>query len=173
VRHHALGQNVDKKRVRREVSALEWRSPTTTALVALPRGSRYAAVLTVMPVIAFADYLADEVEMYVHGLRGFGFEVVPVTAEEPAEAAEIIRNTPCAAVVTRILPAKFGIKLIQALRARAITGYLPIVVITSFPSAQLRDEARAAGATDVLLLPQTPEQIARAVRRAIHHTPAA
>ena len=126
-----------------------------------------------MPAIAFADYLPDEVEMYVHGLRAFGFDVVPVTADRVEDAAAMIRHTHCDAVVTRILPARFGIKLVEMLRSEAATSYLPVVVITSFPSAQLHDEARSAGASDVLLLPQSPEQIARAVRRAIHRAPAA
>jgi two-component system phosphate regulon response regulator PhoB len=126
-----------------------------------------------MPLIALADYLPDEVEMYVEGLRRFGFEVLPVETEQATEAAKTIGNVPCDAVVTRILPCKFGIELLRALRGDDRTKDLPVIVITSFPSPALHDEARAAGATDVLLLPQTPEHIARAVQRLIHRSPAA
>jgi CheY-like chemotaxis protein len=126
-----------------------------------------------MAVIALADYLPEEVEMYAEGLRRFGLDVVPVTTEQPAEAAESIRSMPCDAVVTRILPSKFGIELLHALRQDARTKYLPAIVITSLISRSLHDEARAAGATEVLLLPQTPEQIAKAIARLIQRSPAA
>jgi DNA-binding response OmpR family regulator len=120
-----------------------------------------------------ADYLPDELEMYTQGLRARGLTVVPVVTRDCSAAAEIISRTPCAAVVTRILPDRFGIDLTRRLRAALTTARLPIVVITSLSSDDLRLEARAAGATDVLLLPQTPEQVARAVKRAIKHAPAA
>lgn len=126
-----------------------------------------------MLVIAFADYLTEEVEMYAQGLRAFGVRVVPVVGDVVADAAKTIANTPCDAVVTRILPAHFGIELIRALRGNPKTEHLPALVITSFPVPQLHEEARAAGATAVVLLPQTPEQLATAIRQLVRRTPAA
>ena len=126
-----------------------------------------------MDVVAFADYLLEEVEMYVHGLCRFGVQALPVSGTDVGAATVVIRNRRCDAVVTRILPAQFGIRLIRALNATPTTAHLPVVVIVSYPLPQLLDEARRAGATEVLLLPQTPEQLAHVVRRAIRQEPAA
>ena len=68
-----------------------------------------------MPVVAFADYLLDEIEMYAEGLGAFGVRVVPVTGDDAAEAAKAIRNAHVDAVITRIMPERFGINLIRAL----------------------------------------------------------
>ena len=127
----------------------------------------------IMVVVAFSDYLLDEVEMYAEGLRTFGVRVVPVIGDVAIQAANTIANTACDAVITRILPGHFGIELVRAMRADEKTAHLPVLVITSLPPPPLPEAERETGAPEVLLLPQTPEQLARAIRRLLRHRPAA
>ena len=117
--------------------------------------------------IVIVDYIRDELEMYVEGLGAHGLSVVPIEAKTVDQAAAAIEHTPCAAVVTRIMPERFGIDLIRRLRVNPATARLPVVVISSLPVPSVHEEAREAGAAEVLLLPQTPDSVADAVKRAI------
>jgi DNA-binding response OmpR family regulator len=116
------------------------------------------------PLVVIADCVLDEMELYCIGLEFRGFRCVPITADDAARAAELVLDSEPDAVVTRLLPGLFGVSLTRLLRADPRTATIPIVAITSLPKADLHAEARAAGADDVLLLPQSPDQIAEVLR---------
>jgi DNA-binding response OmpR family regulator len=124
------------------------------------------------PVIALADPLPDEAEMYAASLWHEGFDVRIITTSDAAAAATEIHDIVPDAVLTRILPRRFGIDLVIQLRRDPLLADRPVLVITSltYHEAELRD-ARAAGATEVLLLPQTAEDLAHLIRGYLRRAP--
>jgi DNA-binding response OmpR family regulator len=125
---------------------------------------RLASVVTRFR-IALADAFHDEAEMYAAALEHYGFAVHPIeTADVTLACAAIVRLRPDA-VLTRILPGRFGIDLVRRLRADVTMARRPIVIFTSLAHSDVLDEARGCGATDVLLLPVGVDDIAQILRR--------
>jgi DNA-binding response OmpR family regulator len=122
------------------------------------------------PVIALADAFHDEAEMYAASLQHEGFDVRIITTSDVAAAARQIHDIAPDAVLTRILPRRFGIELVTQLRRDPRMANRPVLVITSltYHENELRD-AKAAGATEVLLLPQTAEDLAHMIRGYLRH----
>lgn len=63
------------------------------------------------------------------------------------------------------LPSLGGLKLLGRLRAEATYNSLPIVLLSSWDSPQVRQQARLLGATDYLLKPTSLEEMNRVVAR--------
>jgi len=138
----------------------------------LRRGDRYPVrnLLVVGAVvkrfrIALADAFHDEAEMYAASLAPYGFEVHPIETANVVRASEIILRLYPDAVVTRILPGRFGIELVRVLRTNVVMTTVPMVILTSLAHTPLLEEARCCGATEVLLLPVTADEIANLLRR--------
>lgn len=103
--------------------------------------------------------------MYAASLEHYGFEVHPIqTADALLASGTVLRLYPDA-VLTRILPGRFGIDLVRILRTNAVMSTLPIFILTSLAHSKILEEARTCGATDVLLLPVGAEEIAQTLRR--------
>jgi len=120
--------------------------------------------------IALADAFHDEAEMYAAALEHYGFEVHPIeTADVTLAFAAIIRLRPDA-VLTRILPGRFGIDLVRRLRADVAMARRPILIFTSLAHSDILQEARFCGATDVLLLPVGVDEITQILRRHLVRT---
>jgi len=115
--------------------------------------------------IALADAFHDEAEMYAASLEHYGFQVHPIQTGDVRLASNMILRLAPDAVVTRILPGRFGIDLVRVLRANGAMTTLPIFILTSLAHSPLLEEARRCGATEVMLLPVTSEQIAQVLRR--------
>lgn len=116
--------------------------------------------------IALADAFHDEAEMYAASLEHYGFEVRRFeTADVTLVCTAILRLQPDA-VLTRILPGRFGIELVRRLRADRQMATRPILILTSLAHSDILEEAHHCGATDVLLLPATADDIAARLR---HH----
>lgn len=105
--------------------------------------------------------------MYDQALTFMGFRVQLAVTGDPQVAADAALLTQPDIVLTRILPGVFGIELIRLLRRSDAMPNVPIVVLTSLGQPAMHNLAREAGATDVLLLPKTPEQVATALHAAI------
>jgi DNA-binding response OmpR family regulator len=75
-------------------------------------------------------------------------------------ASETILRLSPDAVLTRILPKRFGIELVRALRTNVVMTTVPIVILTSLGHSRILEEARCCGATEVLLLPVGADEIA-------------
>ncbi len=122
------------------------------------------------PLIALADAFHDEAEMYAMSLEHQGFDVRTVTTVDVTRAAKQIRQIAPDVVLTRILPGRFGIELVTLLRRDPIMADRPLLIITSLTNHMnvLRD-ARACGATEVLLLPKSAEDLADVIRGHLLH----
>ena len=116
-------------------------------------------------VVAIADPFPDESELYhmAFGSSGFGLHTLPT--HDAGVAARSVLDSGAHLVVTRILPGKFGISLVRALRAETKTSHVPVLVLTTYPSQALHVEAQDAGADDLLLLPVDPDEL---IKRARH-----
>jgi DNA-binding response OmpR family regulator len=68
-------------------------------------------------------------------------------------AVAVIVAAPADLVITRILPGTFGIRLVETLKRQPATCGMPLVVLTTYISRNIADQARRAGADEVLLLP--------------------
>lgn len=116
-------------------------------------------------VVAIADPFPDEAELYHMAFASSGFALHALPTHDADVAARSAVDARAHLVVTRILPGKFGISLVRALRAEPKTADIPVLVITTYPSPALHVEARDAGADDLILLPLNPDEL---VRRARH-----
>jgi CheY-like chemotaxis protein len=117
------------------------------------------------PIVALADCYRDEMDLYTWSLEALGYTVVPVDSDDAVDAAATIVRIKPDIVVTRIRPGRFGIDLTWLLRRTAAGSDIPVLAITTYTDARLHHEARAAGVSDVHLLPLLPEALVAAVRK--------
>jgi len=94
--------------------------------------------------------------LYSYMLAAGGYKVKAVRNGLEA-LAEIQVNRPDVIVTDIIMPGLSGLELIEAVRSNDELADLPVVAITSFGES-IREEARAAGATDSI---DKPTEIAR------------
>ncbi len=110
--------------------------------------------------IALADAFDEEAEMYAASLEHYGFDVYLIQTGDVLLASETILRLSPDAVLTRILPKRFGIELVRVLRTNVVMTTVPIVILTSLGHSKILEEARCCGATEVLLLPVGADEIA-------------
>ena len=115
--------------------------------------------------IALADAFHEEAEMYAAALAHYGFDVRPIRTGDVVLAFDAIRRLEPDAILTRILPGRFGIELVQRLRTDVSMASRPILILTSLAHSDVLEEARNCGANEVMLLPATPDEIAQRLRR--------
>jgi CheY-like chemotaxis protein len=90
----------------------------------------------------------DSRELYGYMLAAAGYKVQAVSNGLEA-LAEIQVNRPDVVVTDILMPVLNGLDLIAAIRSSDEFADLPVVAITSYGD-KLREEARAAGATDAI-----------------------
>jgi len=95
-------------------------------------------------------------------LEGEGYEVRTATDGVRALATIAAEGMPGAAILDVEMPRLGGLDVCRFLRMQS--AVLPIVVVTALDDA--RDEAFAAGATDVLPKPSDPDRLLAALARA-------
>jgi CheY-like chemotaxis protein len=98
----------------------------------------------------------DARELYVYMLASAGYRVSAVSNGLEA-LADIQVNRPDMIVTDILMPVLSGLDLIVAVRSDNELVDLPVVAITSF-GEKIREQARAAGATDAI---DKPTDIAR------------
>ena len=112
-----------------------------------------------MTTILLAHAGTDDRRMYAEYLRAFGFRVKEVATTDAA----LSEASSCRLLVTGLLvPGSMdGVELIRCVRARDAS--LPILVVTACAVERIREAARAAGCTQLLLKPCFPERLIEAV----------
>ena len=110
----------------------------------------------------------DERTLYGYMLTAAGYKVQAVSNGLEA-LAEIQVNRPDVIVTDILMPVLNGLDLIAAVRSNDELADLPIVVITSFGD-NLREEVRAAGATDVIDKSTDLERMREAIEAAVPHS---
>ena len=114
--------------------------------------------------ILLVDPDDDSRTMYREWLQQAGCDVVEAIDGREALAEALIR--PPALVISEIrLPFIDGLALCEILRRDHATARIPILVVTSDGRTAELAQARAAGASAVLVKPATPEQLLEESRR--------
>lgn len=90
-----------------------------------------------------------------------------ITAESGAQALEKMREQDYDMVFTDIkMPGMSGIELTEQIKAQQ--PWMPVVIVTGFGSKDNEARARAAGVSDFLNKPLSPEMIEQSAERAMH-----
>ena len=110
----------------------------------------------------------DERALYGYMLAAAGYKVQAVSNGLEA-LAEIQVNRPDVIVTDIQMPVLNGLDLIAAVRSNDELADLPVVVITSF-GEDIREEARAAGATDVINKSTEMERMREVIDAAASHS---
>jgi two-component system, cell cycle response regulator DivK len=110
---------------------------------------------------------ADERALFGYMLALAGYKVKVVSNGLEA-FAEIQVDRPDVIVTDIAMPVLSGLDLITALRSNDELADLPVVAITSF-GEKLREEARAAGATDSIDKPTELERMREVINAAVSH----
>ncbi|MBA2720118.1 MAG: PAS domain S-box protein [Chloroflexi bacterium] len=97
-------------------------------------------------------------------LERFGYRVI--VAGHPDEALEMFHSTPVAVLVTDVvMPGRSGIELANVIRAS--NPSLPVVFMSGYASAAIDQQGALDGGDVYLPKPFTPDDLARAVARAL------
>jgi CheY-like chemotaxis protein len=106
--------------------------------------------------VLLVDDDIDSRALYGYMMAAIGYKVQAVSNGLEA-LAEIQVNRPDVVVTDILMPVLDGLDLIAAIRSNDEFADLPVVAITTYGD-NLKDEARAVGATDVI---DKPTEIAR------------
>ena len=99
-------------------------------------------------------------------LTDAGYEVVG--AEDGTRAYEVARGSQFDMVLSDVnMPSMDGIGLVEKLRALPEYRLVPIVMLTTESSAEMKARARAAGATGWIVKPFDPARLIGAVKRVL------
>jgi CheY-like chemotaxis protein len=107
----------------------------------------------------------DTRALYGYMLASAGYKVKAVRNGLEA-LAEIQVNRPDVIVTDIAMPVFSGLDLIVAVRSNDELADLPVVAITSF-GEKLREQARAAGATDAIDKPTEPARMREVIDAAV------
>lgn len=89
-----------------------------------------------------------------------------ITAQDGEKALKIIGDKEVDLIVTDILmPNMDGIELIKNLRERSASKFVPILVISTEGSTDIKNSGKEAGATGWIIKPFQPEVLHSAVKK--------
>ncbi len=115
--------------------------------------------------------MVDDVPTNVQVVRAFlaeeGFDNFISTTDAAEAVATIYREEPAILLLDLMMPHVSGIEILATLRADKQYSRLPILILTSTESRELKSEALRLGATDFLAKPVDPEDLVPRVRNAL------
>lgn len=101
-------------------------------------------------MIVLADNDPFIVRAYKAGLEEAGYVVI-VAEDGEAALTQIRALRPNAVIMELILPVQDGFTVLKTLKADPTTDTIPVLVLTNLSQEADANEARAAGAADVLI----------------------
>ena len=97
-------------------------------------------------------------------LRAAGYEVVE--AVDGQAGLDRLVEIEIHAVVTDLnMPVMDGLVMIERVRSNPRTSAMPVLMVTTESSAEMREKGRAAGATGWITKPYAPQKLLSSVRR--------
>ena len=97
-------------------------------------------------------------------LRAAGYEVVE--AEDGQAGLDRLVETEIHAVVTDLnMPVMDGLMMTERVRTNPQTAALPVLMVTTETSPEMRQRGRTAGATGWITKPYAPQKLVSSVRR--------
>ena len=116
--------------------------------------------------ILAVDDSASIRRMVQYTLKGAGYDVIE--AADGQEGLERAKGTLVNLVLTdQNMPRMDGLTLIRSLRAMPDYRNVPILVLTTESSAEMKSQGRAAGATGWLVKPFAPKGLVDVVKQVI------
>jgi two-component system chemotaxis response regulator CheY len=117
-------------------------------------------------VILAVDDSASMRQMVRFTLQGAGYEVVQ--AADGVEALEYAKSNPAHLVITDVnMPRMDGITLVKELRELPHYKGIPMLVLTTESSQDVKARGKQAGATGWIVKPFNPEQLLATVSRVL------
>jgi two-component system, chemotaxis family, chemotaxis protein CheY len=112
-----------------------------------------------MTTVLAVDDSASMRQMLAYTLRQGGYEVIE--AGDGAEALKRLESSHDVRVVVtdQNMPHLDGLSLTRALRAQERWAKVPVLILTTESSPEIKREGRAAGATGWLMKPFEPQQL--------------
>lgn len=99
-------------------------------------------------------------------LRGGPYQCLE--AEDGAQALEVLAGQTVACVISDLhMPKMDGFELLRRLRQDPKHRFTPVLILTTDRVDENREALRQAGATGILSKPITPDQLTKAVERAV------
>lgn len=106
-------------------------------------------------------------QMIAFTLAGAGYRVIE--AEDGLDALDKLRNCTVDLVLTdQNMPRMDGLALTRSLRAAGTHQHVPILILTTESSNEMKQAGRAAGATGWLVKPFDPARLIEVVRKVVH-----
>ena len=97
-------------------------------------------------------------------LRAAGYEVVE--AEDGQIALDRLLEMEIHAVVTDLnMPVMDGLEMTERVRTNPQTSAMPVLMVTTESSPEMREKGRVAGATGWITKPYAPQKLVSSVRR--------
>jgi len=117
--------------------------------------------------ILTADDSASMRQMIGFTLRQAGYEVVEAVDGKDA-LAKLESGTSVGLIITDLnMPNMDGIELIRAVRARAASKFVPILMLTTESSDDKKASGKSAGATGWIVKPFSPDQLIAVVKKVL------
>jgi two-component system, chemotaxis family, chemotaxis protein CheY len=112
--------------------------------------------------------VVDDMEMYrrmaSQALIAAGYDVLE--AENGRDGLEVLEQSDIHAVVSDLnMPVMDGLTMIARIRANPATRGIPVLMVTTESSVEIRARGRAAGATGWLVKPYKPGHLLTSLRR--------
>src|SRR5438105_4184415 len=115
---------------------------------------------SVRPVVLLVDGHDDTRELYTVALKSFGFDTI--TAADAARAFERASQVRPEIIVTEVaLPGFDGWSLVRDLKRDDRTRAIPVVILTGYAEAAVRERAGREGCAAFLVKPYLPKELAR------------
>jgi CheY-like chemotaxis protein len=129
--------------------------------------SRRSQLPRELPLVLIADGHDDTRELYEFALPSYGFRTIVV--EDGTQVVERASESKPDIIVTEIyLPQHDGWSVVEQLKRDARTRDIPVVVLTGYTAASVRERASSEGCAALLMKPYLPEELARALRELLN-----
>ncbi len=119
-----------------------------------------------MPSILAVDDSASMRQMVTFTLKGAGFEVAE--AKDGQEALALAQEKKYDLVLSDVnMPNMNGIELVKALRQLADYKFVPVLMLTTESTGDMKMQGKQAGATGWIVKPFNPDQLLNTIRRVL------
>ncbi|GGY39620.1 Fis family transcriptional regulator [Bacterioplanes sanyensis] len=119
-----------------------------------------------MPSILAVDDSASMRQMVTFTLKGAGFEVAE--AKDGQEALALAQQKKYDLVLSDVnMPNMNGIELVKALRQLADYKFVPVLMLTTESTGDMKTQGKQAGATGWIVKPFNPDQLLNTIRRVL------
>ena len=118
------------------------------------------------PLVLVVDDHDDTRELYVEGLAAFGFDAI-AAADSDHAYRQALDSHPDVVVTDLTLAGGNGWQLVHDLKREARTRAIPVVLLTGYDEASLRERAAHEGCAGFFVKPFLPDELATELRHVL------